>query len=87
MSEEKSGNTLVFFISDNGTPRSSNRHYCVEFESARETGRAIRNHQYKLIEYSAAEQALYDLQNDPLDNSELISSGGDYSAILSGVAD
>jgi hypothetical protein len=54
----------------------------VEFESTRETGWAIRNQQYKLIEYSDGEQVLYDLQNDPLEKSELLSSGGDYSPIL-----
>jgi len=62
---------------------SANRQYnYVEFESTRETGWAIRNQQYKLIEYSDGEQVLYDLQNDPLEKSELLSSGGDYSPIL-----
>lgn len=62
---------------------SANRQYnYVEFESTRETGWAIRNQQYKLIEYSDGEQVLFDLQNDPLENSELLSSGGDYSTVL-----
>jgi arylsulfatase A-like enzyme len=63
---------------------SANRQYnYVEFESNRVTGWAIRNQQYKLIEYNDGEQLLYDLQNDPLEKSELLSSGGDYSAVLS----
>ncbi|WP_008294669.1 sulfatase-like hydrolase/transferase [Congregibacter litoralis] len=55
----------------------------VAFESERETGWAIRNQQYKLIEYAEGQQVLYDLINDPLETTELLGSGGDYSSVRS----
>jgi hypothetical protein len=46
------------------------------------SGWAIRNQQYKLIEYTNGEQELYDLINNPQETHELLNSGGDYSVIL-----
>jgi arylsulfatase A-like enzyme len=63
---------------------SSTRDYIYsDFESNRVSGWAIRNQQYKLIEFTSGERQLYDLTNDPQENIELLSGGGDYSIILS----
>ncbi|MFT6991923.1 MAG: arylsulfatase A-like enzyme [Paraglaciecola sp.] len=67
-------------LSDTNSPTRD--YIYVDFESDRVSGWAIRNQQYKLIEYTNGEQELYDLINNPQKTHELLNSGGDYSVIL-----
>jgi len=46
-------------------------------------GWAIRNDRYKLIESSNGDQDLFDLTNDPAEQTDLLDGGADVSAILS----
>ena len=43
---------------------------------------AVRGPRYKLVQTAAGAQTLFDLQSDPQENSDLIASGADVSAIL-----
>lgn len=51
--------------------------------SENETAFAIRGPRYKLVEDLTGVQQLYDLDDDPLENNDLLNSTADVSAILS----
>ena len=43
---------------------------------------SIRDSRYKLIQYVGGGQALYDLENDPYESTELIAAGADVATII-----
>lgn len=54
---------------------TTNPYNFTEYVSNSATGVAIRNEQYKLIDYADGTQEFFDLVNDPLETTELITNG------------
>ncbi len=50
-------------------------------------GWSIRDQRYKLIELQNGTQTLFDLQSDPMENTDLLTSGMDVSAILNDLSE
>jgi arylsulfatase A-like enzyme len=71
------GQSIVDLLSDE---TAATRDYAYTDHSG---GWAIRNDRYKLIESSNGDQDLFDLSNDPAEETDLLDGAGDVSAILS----
>lgn len=48
---------------------------------------SIRDARYKLVTFVGGTQALYDLENDPYENTELIAAGADVTSIIQSLED